>query len=60
VPVTGDHQDKVIRITDESPVSLAGACTLAPLFVCAHLFVPLLDEMIVQRRQGNIGEQRGK
>ena len=59
VPITGDHENKIIRIADESPVSLAGACALAPLFFCAHLLVPLLNEMIVQCRQGNIGEQRG-
>jgi hypothetical protein len=60
VPVTRHHQDKIVRIADEFPIALSVSSAFGSLAAGAHLFMPLPVEMIVQRRQGYIGEQRGK
>ncbi len=60
VPVTGHHHGEIVRIADEFPVAVAVSSALGSLPTGAHLFMPLLVEVIVQRRQGNIGEQRGE
>src|SRR5216684_377432 len=58
LPVSRHHQDEIIRIADDFPVALAVSSALLPLRLRAHLLMPLPVEMIVQRRQGDIGEQR--
>jgi hypothetical protein len=58
VPITRHHENEIVAIADESPVALAGLLALFPLPLGAHLLMPLLVEMIIQRRQCDIGEQR--
>ena len=58
MPVPGYHQDEVVRITDEPPASEALCLAVGALPAGAHLLMPLPGEMVVQRRQGDIGEQR--
>jgi hypothetical protein len=52
------HKDEIIRVADEFPGALAISSAFAPLPVRSHLLAPLPVEMIVQRGQGDIGEQR--
>jgi hypothetical protein len=60
VAVTRHHEDEIIREADESPVPEAVVSAATPLVLVSHLLMPLLVEMIVQFRQGDVGEQRGK
>src|SRR5271165_1108982 len=58
MPVTGYHQDEVVAVTDETPGPEALCLAFGALSASAHLLMPLLGEMVVQRREGDIGEQR--
>src|SRR5437899_7647881 len=58
MPVSVDHQDEVVRITDEPPAPEALCLAVGALPARAHLLMPLPGEMVVQRRQGDVGEQR--
>ena len=58
VPVARHHEDEIVAIADKSPVSVAVLLALLPLPSGAHLLLPLLVKVVVQRRQGNVGEQR--
>ena len=52
------HQDEVVAVAHESPVAEAFVPALTPLPVRAHLQAPGPVEVFVQRRQGDVGEQR--
>ena len=58
VPLPGHHENEIIREADKFPGALAVSSAFAPLPVRSHLLAPLLVEMVVQRGQGDIGEQR--
>jgi len=48
VPVARHHQDEIIRVAGEFPVTLTVASAFRPLVGVAHLVLPLLVEVIVQ------------
>jgi hypothetical protein len=56
----GHHHHEVVRVTDEPPVPEATPLALSPLLVVAHQFPALTVEMIIQHREGDIGQQRGE
>jgi hypothetical protein len=60
VLVTRYHHGEIVRVADDFPVAVAVSSAFGSLHGGAHLLVPLLVEVVVQRRQGDIGEQRGK
>jgi hypothetical protein len=53
------HDDEVITVADQTPCAQAVLSAPCPLILGSHQFLPLLIEMFVQHRQGNVRQQRG-
>ena len=56
--VSADHDDEIIGVADQPPVAQALLLRLPAALVRVGL--PLGGEMLVQRRQGDVGQQRGE
>src|SRR5680860_915025 len=54
----GHHDDKVVHIADESPGAKTLATTRAAAHAGGHHRLPGLGEMLVERRQGDVRQER--
>ena len=57
---SGDHEDQIIRVADESPVPQPRSPPRPALVGGAHLLPVLGGEVVVERRQRDVGQQRRK
>jgi hypothetical protein len=53
---TEHHQDEIVTVANESPDALALPPAFGPLIRVSHFVMPLPVEVVVQRRQRDIGE----
>jgi hypothetical protein len=51
------HDHEVIRISDQPVCGFSAAATGFPSVTGCHVTLPRFDEMIVEDRQGDVGEQ---
>ena len=59
-PLAGHEDDEVVGVADEPVVRQAVAAAFLPLLLVGHRRLPLLDEVIIQHGQGDVGQQRGE
>nr|WP_238695431.1 hypothetical protein [Ornithinimicrobium flavum] len=60
LPLPGDQDDEVVGVPDQTVVGPALSLAALPLDLGAHLLLPRGDEVIIQRGQGDVGQQRGQ
>jgi hypothetical protein len=58
--LSGDEDDEVVGVTDESVVRQALAASFLSLLLDSHCRLPVPDEVVVQHGQGDVGQQRGE
>ena len=58
--VTRHHDHEVVGVADDLVVRFAISSAPGPLIACRHMLPPFLVEMVVQRRQCNVRQQRGQ
>jgi hypothetical protein len=58
--VPGDHDDEVVGVPDQPPVPETVPAASGPLDFRSHLLLPLPGEVVVERRQRDVGQQRGE
>ena len=58
--LTGHEDDEVVGVADEPVVRQAVATAFLSLLLDGHRRLPLLGEVIIQRGQGDVGQQRGE
>jgi hypothetical protein len=58
--LAGHQDDEVVGVTDEPVVRQALAAAFLSLLLDSHRRLPLLDEVVIQYGQGDVGQQRGE
>jgi hypothetical protein len=57
--VAVDDENEIVGIAHQPPVTQLLVATTDPLILGGHLGVPLPVEVLIQRRQCDVGQQRG-
>jgi len=58
--VPGHHDDEVVGVPDQPPIAQAVPPALGPFDRRVHHVLPPPGEVVIERGQGDVGQQRGQ